>query len=118
MPEFLQEWQAKELERKCKSSESKNASRLPALLGTMHIVTYVLLYTQSKNLSRTKMGRKRVPDHEATNWSMERVLGAEGDYGHKAAGGGALFAVGEEEVGVAGGAEVDGVDILGAEAGE
>jgi len=30
---------------------------------------------------------------------------------------GALFAIGEEEVGAAGGAEVDGVDILGAEAG-
>jgi len=43
-------------------------------------------------------------------------LGAEGDYGHQAAGGGALFAVGEEEVGAAGGAEVDGVDVLGAEA--
>ena len=44
------------------------------------------------------------------------TLGAEGNYRHQAAGGGALFAVGEEEVGVAGGAEVDGVDVLGAEA--
>jgi hypothetical protein len=40
--------------------------------------------------------------------------GAEGDYGHKAAGLGTLFAVGEEETGVAGGAEVDGVNVLGA----
>jgi len=44
-------------------------------------------------------------------------LEAEGDDGHQAAGGGALFAVGEEEVGAAGGAEVDGVDVLGTEAG-
>ena len=50
---------------------------------------------------------------------LQRVLrlGAESDDGHKAAGGGALFAVGEEEVGATGGAEVDGVYVLGAEAG-
>lgn len=42
--------------------------------------------------------------------------GAEGDDGHVAARGGALLAVGEEEVRAASGAEVDGVDVLGAEA--
>jgi len=48
-----------------------------------------------------------------------RALGSwtEGDGGHEAAGGGALFAVGEEEVGVAGGAEVDGVDVFWPQAG-
>jgi len=48
---------------------------------------------------------------------MGRVSGAECDYGHEAAGGGALFAVGEEKVGVAGSAEVDGMDVWGAEVG-
>lgn len=43
--------------------------------------------------------------------------GAEGNYGHEAAGLGALFAVGEEEVGAAGSAQVDGMDVLGAQAG-
>jgi len=42
--------------------------------------------------------------------------GAEGDNGHEATGGGALFAVGEEEVRAAGGAEVDSMDVLGAQA--
>jgi hypothetical protein len=48
-------------------------------------------------------------------WEMARVPGSEpdGDDGHKATGGGALFAVGEEEVGVAGGAEVDSEDVFG-----
>ena len=45
------------------------------------------------------------------------TLGPDADDGHQAAGGGAFLAVGEEEVWAAGGTEVDGVDILGAEAG-
>ena len=45
------------------------------------------------------------------------LAGAEADDGEQAAGLGALFAVAEEEVGVAGGAEVADEDVLGAEAG-
>lgn len=44
-------------------------------------------------------------------------LRTEGDGGHEAAGGGTFFAVGEEEVGATGGAEIDGVNVLRAETG-
>jgi hypothetical protein len=43
--------------------------------------------------------------------------GAEADDGEVATGLGALFAIAEEEAGVAGGAEVADEDVLGAEAG-
>lgn len=39
----------------------------------------------------------------------------EGDGGHEAAGGGALFAVGEEKIGAASGTKVDGVNVLRAQ---
>lgn len=55
---------------------------------------------------------------EPSGWTeICATSGVEGDGGHLAAGGGVLFAIGEEEIGAAGGTEIADEDVLRAEAG-
>src|SRR5271168_1660375 len=72
--------------------------------------------TELRNNKKTSQGARlgRRPLQEPS--TMQPPLGADGDGSHETTRVGALFTVAEEDAGLAGGAEVADVDVVGAEA--